>query len=166
MTGGALVLVALAACSSPAGSAPAAEPAPASSASSSAPSAAATSAAAGADLKVASTSLGSVVVDSQGRTAYYFDKDKAGSGTSVCSGDCLAAWPAIAPAGSTPTVEGVTAKVGTIKRDDGSAQITLEGRPVYLFVKDKAAGDVTGQGVGGVWYVIAPDGTEVKKSAG
>src|SRR5689334_4058660 len=100
VTGGAVVLVALAACSSPAGSAPAAEPAPASSASSSAPSTAATSAAAGADLKVASTSLGSVVVDSQGRTAYYFDKDKAGSGTSVCSGDCLAAWPAIAPVGS------------------------------------------------------------------
>ena len=52
-----------------------------------------------------------------------------------------------------------------LTRDDGTAQITLSGRPVYLFVKDTAAGDVKGQGVGGVWFVIAADGTEVKKSA-
>lgn len=161
----AAALVVLAACSS-AGTAGGGYGSGQSSGAASAPPAVTSSTpAAGADLRVAQTSLGSVVVDARGRTAYYFDHDKAGSGTSTCSGDCLAAWPAIAPAGKTPTVDGVSAKVGTITRDDGTLQITLDGRPVYEFVKDSAPGDVTGQGVGGVWYVVAPDGTEVKAPA-
>lgn len=109
-------------------------------------------------MKVADSSLGKIIVDKSGLTVYYYTLDKAGSGKSVCSGPCLAAWPAITPAGAKPTGTGITAKLGTITRDDGTLQITVNGLPIYLFVKDKAPGDVNGQGVGKVWYVVGPRG--------
>jgi predicted lipoprotein with Yx(FWY)xxD motif len=40
--------------------------------------------------------------------------------------------------------------------------VTVNGMPVYLWEKDKAPGDITGQGVGNVWYLVAPDGTMMK----
>jgi predicted lipoprotein with Yx(FWY)xxD motif len=162
-----LVVVLAAGCSSSGTSAsPAASSAPSSAASSaSSPSAPASSSAsasssssASGDLAVADTKLGKIIVDSKGLTAYYFTKDKANSGKSVCSGDCLVAWPSIPATSDTPTGEGITAKLGSITRDDGSKQVTVNGMPIYLFQKDKAPGDITGQGVGKVWYVVAPDG--------
>ena len=118
-------------------------------------------AAASTDLATAETSLGTVVVDGKGMTAYYFLKDTKGSGTSACSGDCAAAWPAITTENATPTVTGVTGEVGTITGTDGKLQVTIDGRPIYTFAQDKAPGDVNGQGLNSVWYVIAPDGTEI-----
>jgi predicted lipoprotein with Yx(FWY)xxD motif len=162
----ALVLVVAAGCGSdtttPA-TAPTSAAAPASSAA--APSSAASSSLASGDLAVAETSLGKILVDSKGMTVYYFTKDKADSGKSVCSGDCLAAWPSVEASSDTPTGEGITAKLATITRDDGSKQITVAGLPVYLWQKDKAPGDVTGQGVGKVWYVVAPDGKMITTAA-
>ena len=59
--------------------------------------------------------------------------------------------------------DGVDAsKFGSTARKDGSTQVTYNGMPLYYYDKDKAAGDVTGQGVGKVWYVVAPDGTTVQ----
>jgi predicted lipoprotein with Yx(FWY)xxD motif len=158
-----LVVVLAAGCSSSGTSAsPAASSAPSSAASSaSSPSASASASASSSssgDLAVADTKLGKIIVDSKGLTAYYFTKDKANSGKSVCSGDCLVAWPSIPATSDTPTGEGITAKLGSITRDDGSKQVTVNGMPIYLFQKDKAPGDITGQGVGKVWYVVAPDG--------
>lgn len=118
-------------------------------------------AAASTDLATAETSLGTVVVDGKGMTAYYFLKDTKGSGASACSGDCAAAWPAITTENATPTVTGVTGEVGTITGTDGKLQVTIDGRPIYTFAQDKAPGDVNGQGLNSVWYVIAPDGTEI-----
>ena len=121
-------------------------------------------AAGAADLTTAETSLGTIVVDGTGMTVYYFDKDTADSGKSVCTGECATNWPAIGSASTTPTVDGVTAEVGTITGVDGKPQITIDGRPIYTFAGDGKAGDVAGQGVGGVWFVVAPDGTELKGS--
>ena len=118
-------------------------------------------AAASTDLATAETSLGTVVVDGKGMTAYYFLKDTKDSGASACSGDCAAAWPAITTENATPTVTGVTGEVGTITGTDGKLQVTIDGRPIYTFAQDKAPGDVNGQGLNSVWYVIAPDGTEI-----
>jgi len=115
----------------------------------------------GTDLGTAETSLGTIVVDGKGMTAYYFLKDTKDSGTSACSGDCAAAWPAIVSASDTPDVGGVTGEVGTIPTADGRKQITIDGRPVYTFAQDMAPGDVNGQGANDVWYVIAPDGSEI-----
>jgi predicted lipoprotein with Yx(FWY)xxD motif len=134
-----------------------------SSSSSTAPS---TTAPAGATaLATASSSLGTIVVDGSGLTAYVFDKDTAGSGTSACTGDCLITWPPVTTSSTTPTVTGVTGKVGTITTSDGKNQVTLDGLPLYYFVNDTAAGDVKGQGVQGIWWVVAPDGTKITTAA-
>lgn len=114
------------------------------------------------DLKTASSSKGEIVVDGKGMSVYYFTKDVKDSGKSNCTGDCLVAWPPVLTTNETPKVEGVTGKVGTIDTPDGKKQVTIEGMPVYLWEKDKAPGDVTGQGVGNVWYLVAPDGAMIK----
>lgn len=113
------------------------------------------------DLKTGTSSLGTVVVDGKGRTVYYFDKDTPNSGRSACNAGCDSTWPPVTAAGSTPKVAGVTGKLGTITRDDGTKQVTVNGLPVYTYTPDTAAGDVTGQGVGGVWWVLRPNGDKV-----
>jgi len=125
-------------------------------------SASATSDSAMVDLKTASSSKGDIVVDGKGMSVYYFTKDVKDSGKSNCLGDCLVKWPPVIAATDTPKVEGVTGKVGTIDTPDGKKQVTVNGMPVYLWEKDKAPGDITGQGVGNVWYLVAPDGTMIK----
>lgn len=122
------------------------------------------SAASSAVLKASSTSLGKVVVDSGGRTVYVFDKDKPGAGSSACTAACLAKWPPVPASSSTPTGDGVSGKLGTITRDDGTKQVTLGGMPLYLYAGDSHAGDVTGQAVGGVWWAVGPDGTKITGS--
>jgi predicted lipoprotein with Yx(FWY)xxD motif len=115
-------------------------------------------------LRTAETALDTVVVDADGRTVYAFDEDTPGSGESACSGDCLATWPPVPADSDEPQVEGVTGEVGTITRDDGTRQVTLDGRPLYLYAQDEAEGDVTGQGVGDVWWVVAPNGTAITEA--
>ena len=51
--------------------------------------------------------------------------------------------------------------LGTTKRTDGNMQVTYNGWPLYYFIKDKAAGDTTGQNVQGSWFVINPSGSSV-----
>ncbi|MBT2553414.1 hypothetical protein [Arthrobacter sp. ISL-5] len=114
------------------------------------------------DLKTASSSAGNIVVDGKGMSVYYYTKDVKDSGKSNCIGPCLVAWPPVITTNDTPKVEGVTGKVGTITTADGKKQVTVEGMPVYLWEKDKDPGDVTGQGVGNVWYLVAPDGKMIK----
>lgn len=116
-------------------------------------------------LTTASSSLGTIVVDGTGMTVYVFDKDTAGSGTSACTGACQVTWPAVTTSSTTPTVTGVTGKIATITTSDGKNQVTLNGLPLYYFVNDAAAGDVKGQGVQGIWWVVAPDGTKITTAA-
>ncbi len=112
-------------------------------------------------LATAESDFGQIVVDGEGRTVYVFDRDTPGSGESACSGECLAAWPAVTAESEDPAVEGVSGEVGTIERDDGTLQVTLGGLPLYLYANDAEAGDVTGQGVNQVWWVVAPDGSKI-----
>jgi predicted lipoprotein with Yx(FWY)xxD motif len=116
-------------------------------------------------LKTAQTDLGKVVVNADGRTVYVFDKDTAGSGTSACIAACAAKWPAVEAKSGELTVNGVTGQLGTIKRDDGTEQVTLGGMPLYLYSGDSHAGDVTGQAFGGVWWVVSPDGKKITAAA-
>lgn len=109
-------------------------------------------------LKTADSTLGEIVVDSDGKTLYMFDTDTQGSGKSSCTGQCLTNWPPLTTEADVPAVQGVTGDVGTIKTDDGSTQVTLNGWPLYYFAGDAAAGDVNGQGVGGIWWVLSPGG--------
>jgi predicted lipoprotein with Yx(FWY)xxD motif len=162
LAGAALVVLALAGCSTPSGST---APEPAASESESAaptPSESGTPASGTVELTTADSPLGEILVDGDGMTAYYFDKDVPDSGSSTCEGDCAVAWPSITSASTTPVVdESVTATVGTITGVAGETQITVDGLPIYLFQKDMAPGDVNGQAVGDVWWVIAPDGTKI-----
>jgi predicted lipoprotein with Yx(FWY)xxD motif len=115
-------------------------------------------------VKLASTSLGSVVVDAKGMTLYMFTKDTQGSGKSACAGQCLAAWPPLFT-DATPTGEGVSGALATITTPDGKKQVTLNGWPLYYYAKDTKPGDTTGQNVQGVWYVLDGNGTPVKAAA-
>jgi predicted lipoprotein with Yx(FWY)xxD motif len=114
--------------------------------------------AASAALMVADSALGEIVVDGRGMTVYMFDSDTQGAGTSTCEGQCAANWPAVTTDVADPQVDGVTGEVGTITGVDGAMQVTLNGWPLYYFAGDAAAGDVNGQGVNGVWWVLTPDG--------
>ena len=116
-------------------------------------------------LTTADSELGEIVVDAEGMTVYYFATDVAGSGESTCEDDCLTAWPPVHADSEDPQVEGVTAEVGTITGNDGELQVTVDGRPVYLYQGDTAPGDVTGQGVNDVWWAVAPDGSEITEGS-
>ena len=155
----ALSVLALAGCSGSPSSSGGYGSAPISPSSSSAP-------ASGNDLATGSSSLGTIVVDGHGMTVYFYLKDVKGSGTSNCTGGCLALWPAVTASSSTPKVDGVTATIGTIKRDDGTMQLTIDGMPVYTYAQDSKAGDVTGEGVGNIWYAVSPDGAAIKSGSG
>ncbi|TQJ59393.1 putative lipoprotein with Yx(FWY)xxD motif [Arthrobacter sp. SLBN-83] len=129
---------------------------------SSSASASSSQAGAAVDLKTASSTAGSIVVDAKGMSLYFFTKDTKDSGTSACTGSCLVSWPPLTTTSGTPAAEGVTGKVGTINTPDGKKQVTLNGMPLYYFAKDTKPGDTLGQGVGGVWYLSDPSGAMIK----
>lgn len=135
-------------------------PAPATSAATSAAAAPKTADAATLALKMADSSLGSILVDGKGMTLYLFTKDSPN--TSACTGQCLVNWP---PLIGKPTMgAGVDdSKLGSFTRADGSVQATYNGWPLYYWKNDTKAGDVTGQNVQTVWFVLDRDGNAVKK---
>jgi predicted lipoprotein with Yx(FWY)xxD motif len=102
------------------------------------------------------TTLGPLLTDAQGKTLYVFTNDKPG--VSNCSGECATFWPPLTiDASSLPTgPDAVAAGLGTTSRDDGSQQVTYNGLPLYYWTKDAKPGDTLGQGVNGVWFVVAP----------
>ena len=103
--------------------------------------------------------LGEILVGREGRTLYMFDRDTRGSGSSTCRGDCAGAWPPLTVDGQPTAGADVTAELTTFERDGGGRQVAAGGWPLYTFANDEAPGDVNGQGAGGVWWVLAPDGT-------
>ena len=113
------------------------------------------------------SALGStILVNSAGRTLYH-DGSEARN-TVKCVAACAKQWlPLVVTAGAKPVAgAGVTAsKVGVLKRPDGKMQVTYNGLPLYLYAGDSKAGEVNGQGVGGIWHVIAPSGAVVMKAA-
>lgn len=101
-----------------------------------------------------------VVADAGGYTLYRFDKDTAKPPKATCADDCAAKWPPVVvdPEGKL-TLEGVDqAGVGMVQRADGNSQLTLGGWPVYRYAGDTSPGATGGQGVGGTWFAITPDG--------
>jgi predicted lipoprotein with Yx(FWY)xxD motif len=142
----------VAACSSQSGGGPTAAP----------PTQAAT-AGSGLTLEVANDpELGDFVAGADGMTLYVFLPDEGD--TSACNGECAVNWPPLT--GEVAAGAGVTGALGTITREDGSAQVTLGGAPLYYFIGDEAAGDVNGQGLQDVWYLASPAGTPVGASDG
>jgi predicted lipoprotein with Yx(FWY)xxD motif len=105
--------------------------------------------------------LGPFLVGPNDMTLYMYTKDTPG--VSNCTGGCLVKWPALlVPDGMQPTAgDGVTGTLGTIQRDDGTYQVTINDMPLYYWYNDVVPGDATGQNVGGVWFVLGPDGSVI-----
>lgn len=100
--------------------------------------------------KVADTAKGEALVDDAGMALYTFDKDAAG--TSNCYDKCAENWPPLMASGDAEAM----GEWSVISRDDGSKQWAYKGEPLYTWVKDEKPGDVTGDGVNGVWHLAKP----------
>jgi predicted lipoprotein with Yx(FWY)xxD motif len=113
-------------------------------------------------VRVRKTRLGKILVNSRGRTLYLFKKDSGT--TSACTGACAGAWPPLRANGKPTVGSGASAsKIGTTARSDGKPQVTYNGHPLYLFVKDTKAGDTNGQGVtafGASWFALTAAGNQ------
>jgi predicted lipoprotein with Yx(FWY)xxD motif len=137
----ALVLlgVAVAGAGSPAGAGPAAVPT------------------ASAALKTAQVDGTTVITNGKGLTLYWFAPDTPS--TSNCSGTCAQYWPPVT--GSPAAGPGVTGKLGTITRSDGSVQATYDGHPLYTYIGDSAPGQTHGNNLnlnGGLWHEVTVSG--------
>jgi predicted lipoprotein with Yx(FWY)xxD motif len=116
-------------------------------------------------VSTASTSLGRVLVNSQGHTLYLFGKDK--NGKSACVGMCAKFWPPLIATGKPAAGSGAKASLlGTTRRADGRLQVTYNHHPLYTFVKDTSKGQTNGEGViafGAQWGAVSPVGARVAK---
>jgi predicted lipoprotein with Yx(FWY)xxD motif len=149
----AALVVAACGSSSPSGSSGAATSQAASAGASSAPA----SGAASSELKTRKIKGATVVTNSKGFTLYWFAPDTPTM--SKCNGTCAAFWPSVK--GHVTAGPGVTGKIGTIKRSDGSVQATYIGHPLYTYKLDTAPGQAKGNNLnlnGGVWHEVTPSG--------
>lgn len=114
-------------------------------------------------VSISKSSPGSILVGANGRTLYVFDKDQPNQ--SACSGACASAWPVDQTSGTPKAGSGVKASLlGTIKRGDGTTQVTYNKHPLYYYSGDTAAGQQNGQGInafGALWYVVSPNGNQM-----
>jgi predicted lipoprotein with Yx(FWY)xxD motif len=102
--------------------------------------------------------IGEYLADASGMALYYFTKDKPD--TTHCTGECLEKWPAFYSE-NIQVPEGFNKEdFDTITREDiGQKQTTFKGYPLYYFIKDKMSGDVKGQGVKNVWFIVNSETT-------
>ncbi|TMC86771.1 MAG: hypothetical protein E6I69_00100 [Chloroflexi bacterium] len=118
----------------------------------------------GTTISAGSSRLGSILVDSRGRTVYVFVAD-SGTSSSCNSSSCVQNWPPVLTKGVPQAGSGVDASLlGTTKRRDGTTEVTYAGHPLYYFIADHKPGDITGQDIdafGGPWYVISPSGKQI-----
>jgi predicted lipoprotein with Yx(FWY)xxD motif len=115
----------------------------------------------------ASGSAGRYLVGVSGRALYLWVAD--GHDKSVCAGACAKFWPPLTTKAAPVAAGGVTAsQLGTITRSGGVKQVTYDGHPLYYFLEDRSKGSLKGQGndgFGAKWWLVAPSGTAITKSA-
>ncbi len=124
-----------------------------------------TAAASGAAINAGQTSLGTVLVNAQGRTLYHFAKD---TGTTIaCTGQCASTWPPeTVPSGQKPQAgPGVTGTLTVLNRPEGTQQVAYDGQTLYTYSGDSKAGDTNGEGIGGVWHVVKASGAPAATTA-
>ena len=122
-------------------------------------------AASGSALKTTKIGGVAVLTNAKGFTLYWFVPDT--STKSNCNGSCATYWPPMK--GPATAGAGVTGKLGTIKRADGSIQATYNGHPLYTYVGDKAPGQAKGNGLnlsGGVWHEVTVSGAAAAAPSG
>lgn len=111
--------------------------------------------------------LGTVVTDGKGFVLYRFDTDSANPTKVSCYSTCAALWPAATTtSASSVTTKGIDKSlVSTVKRNDGTTQITLAGWPLYRYSKDDEPKEPYGQGVDGTWWAVTPSGAKITTPA-
>ncbi len=118
-----------------------------------------------ATVTTARTGLGRVVVDGRGRSLYLFEKDTRGR--SACSGVCAAYWPPLLTNGRSIAIRGAKPSLlASIRRADGSRQVSYAGHPLYFFSGDTRRGQTNGEGLqdfGAGWYVLTPSGKKIDR---
>ena len=113
----------------------------------------------GIEVTTADSQFGEALFDGDRRAIYYFDKET--TATSECYGECAAAWPPVLTEGDPVAGGGAGPKLlGTTERDDGTTQVTYDGRPLYYYVDDPP-GEILCHNVdefGGLWLAVQPSG--------
>jgi predicted lipoprotein with Yx(FWY)xxD motif len=110
------------------------------------------------------SSLGTFLVDAKGRALYLWNADHGAM--SACSGACAQTWPPLTTAGA-PKAGGAAkaSLLGTIKRADGTREVTYAGHPLYYYAGDSAPKQTNGQGsnsFGSPWWVVSPAGKAIQ----
>jgi len=118
-----------------------------------------------ATVTTARTGLGQIIVDGRGRSLYLFEKDT--HGRSACSGLCTTYWPPLLTNGKSMAIKGAKPSLlGSVRRADGSRQVSYAGHPLYFFSGDTGRGQTNGEGLqdfGAGWYALAPSGTKIDR---
>jgi predicted lipoprotein with Yx(FWY)xxD motif len=150
----------------PAGSTQPAAPASSASGGYGAASSSAPASAAAAAVKAGTSARGAILTGATGRALYLFEKDTGGK--PACYGTCAQGWPPLLTTGTPMAAAGAsTSLLGTVKRTDGTVQVTYAGHPLYYFVKDTKPGDISGEGLqafGAGWDLISPAGKKIEKT--
>jgi predicted lipoprotein with Yx(FWY)xxD motif len=119
----------------------------------------------GTTINLRKTKLGKVLVTKSGRTLYMYAPDKKNK--SNCYSGCASVWPPLISKAKARAGKGVKAKlIGVAMRKNGQHQVTYKGHPLYTFTSDSKAGEVNGEGYGGIWYVLSASGKAVKHASG
>ncbi len=108
------------------------------------------------------SSKSKVVTNSAGFTVYWFAIDTPKK--SNCNGTCASFWPPVPASAKLAHMSSLSGTFGSIKRSDGSKQLTYMGHPLYTFKEDTAAGQDNGNGKnlsGGVWWAMTPTGAKL-----
>ena len=121
-----------------------------------------------------SNKYGKYLTDGSGRALYMFSADTQGrddvKSNSACTGACAVAWPPATIKNMPKSASGIDrSDLSTIARADGTKQLTYDGRPLYLFVRDQAGSAPKGQAIkkfGGEWFLVTPSGAKNQNGIG
>ena len=114
-------------------------------------------------IKVSSSPLGNILTDGSGRTLYLFIEDGKNTNSMNCDAACIRLWPHME--GKPHAGKGAQASLIGATKGGGKAQVTYAGHPLYYYANDRASGDVKGQGIDKIWYVMNAKGTAIKTAA-
>lgn len=96
-----------------------------------------------------------VLADSIGKTLYTFDPDPVDGTAPACNGKCAEVWPPVLL--SDEEAESLQAPYSVVTRTSGLKQLAHNGSPLYTYYLDRIAGDTLGDGIGGVWHIVAQE---------
>ncbi len=109
---------------------------------------------------------GPVLIDAAGMSLYLYVEDGVDGEPLACLDACVNNWPPLTTDGDVTVGDGIIESlVGTVERPDGSVQVTYGGHPLYTYARDRAPGDVNGQSLGDVFFLVDVDGVAARERA-